>query len=348
MKRRRQGHDYQGRRIYMVTLSVEGRRPLLGHLAYREGNDEPYIEPTPLGQAVEQQWQGIPHYYPEVKMLAFQLMPDHIHGLLFVTRHSRAHLGQIVNGFKVGCNRAYRQIVLRQVHYPEAEPQETPLPHETPLPQETPLPRPKHPDHGLLFETGYQDSILTLDGQLAHMFRYIADNPRRLAIKRANPNLFRVVRDLAVGGRSYAAIGNHWLLEWPTRLQVRCHNNNTPDNLRLIEKQKVWLMDRGRHGGVLVSPCIAPGEREIARAALDAGLPLIVILENGFPPMYKPPGMYFEACAKGLLLMLTPWPYHADRRAITRQQCLELNAMAQEISNVPWTIEQEEALKGRP
>lgn len=107
-------------------------------------------------------------------------------------------------------------------------------------------------------------------------------------------------------------------------------------------------MERGRHGGVLVSPCIAPGEREIARAALDAGLPLIVILENGFPSMYKPPGMYFEACAKGLLLMLAPWPYHADRRAITRQQCLELNAMAQEISNVPWTIEQEETLKGRP
>ena len=35
-------------------------------------------------------------------------------------------------------------------------------------------------------------------------------------------------------------------------------------------------------------------------------MPLIVFLENGFPPIYKPPKHYFEAYAEGRLLMLAP------------------------------------------
>ena len=85
------------------------------------------------------------------------------------------------------------------------------------------------------------------------------------------------------------------------------------------------------HGTVLVSPCISSGEKEIARAALEAGLPLIVLVENGFSPLYKPPGRYFDACAKGRLLMLAPFPYHRDRRTITREQCLTLNEWAKAI-----------------
>ena len=30
-------------------------------------------------------WREIPKHYPEVSVLAFQVMPDHIHGILFVT-----------------------------------------------------------------------------------------------------------------------------------------------------------------------------------------------------------------------------------------------------------------------
>ena len=139
------------------------------------------------------------------------------------------------------------------------------------------------------------------------MFRYIADNPRRLAMKRDNPQLFRVVNSLKVGDRTFSAIGNQWLLEHPIRLQVRCHNNKTPENLRLIALQKEYFLARGREGGVLVSPCISAGEKEIARAALEEKLPLIVLLENGFPPLYKPPGQYFDACCERRLLMLAPW-----------------------------------------
>ena len=178
------------------------------------------------------------------------------------------------------------------------------------------------------------------EGQLANMIRYVQQNPLRAMIKREHPDLFRIVRELHFGGHTFAAIGNHWLLEHPMRMQVRC----TEANLKLIAKQKEYFLLRGDKGGVVVSPCISPGEKEIARAALDAQHPLIVILENGFPPLYKPPGKYFDACAKGLLLMLAPWPYHTERRTITREQCLALNSIACEICDEPWTSDKEQQL----
>ena len=42
------------------------------------------------------------------------------------------------------------------------------------------------------------------------------------------------------------------------------------------------------------------------RAAFDAGLPTIVIMENGFTPLSKPHGEQFYACGQGTLLMLSP------------------------------------------
>lgn len=157
-------------------------------------------------------------------------------------------------------------------------------------------------------------------------------------------DLFQVVGSITIAGTTFAAIGNRWLPDRPVRMQVKCHNNNTVANLRLIERQKAYFLDKGGKGGIVVSPCISAGEKEIARATLEANQPLIVILENGFPPMYKPPCKYFEACAKGLLLMLAPWPYHMEKRTITRHQCLELNDMARSISTEPWTQELEQEL----
>ena len=68
------------------------------------------------------------------------------------------------------------------------------------------------------------------------------------------------------------------------------------------------------------------------------------MVTNGFPPLYKPPGKYFDACAKGLLLMLAPWPYHTERRTITREQGLALNTFAFEICDEPWTSDKEQQL----
>ena len=338
--RRLKGHDYQGRSIYMITLCTEGRQPLLGRLMRRTAAvASAYIEPTELGSEVARCWREIPKHYPEVSVLTFQVMPDHIHGILFVTHEMAVHLGKVVNGFKVGCNRAYRRLVLGSS---EALPQKQGQGGR--CGKGAKQRGCKHPEHGMLFAPGYHDSVLRGKGQLENMFRYVADNPRRLAMKRDNPQLFRVVNSLKVGDRTFSAIGNQWLLEHPIRLQVCCHNNKTPENLRLIALQKEYFLARGREGGVLISPCISAGEKEIARAALEEKLPLIVLLENGFPPLYKPPGQYFDACCEGRLLMLAPWAFHHESRTISREQCQVLNSMSAALSNEVWTAAFEQEL----
>ena len=118
MKRRSNINDYYGRHIYMVTMAVEGRRSLLGTLmgssTVADGQEgAPCVVPTPLGQEVIRCWELIQRFHHEVRLLAFQLMPDHLHGILFVQEAMEEHLGQVISGFKAGCNKAYRQLVVR-------------------------------------------------------------------------------------------------------------------------------------------------------------------------------------------------------------------------------------------
>lgn len=76
MHRRRVGHDHQSRRIYLITMTVEGRRPLLGRLvgeahAAEGSEDAPRIVATELGRRVSDCWWNIVRYYPDIQVFPF-------------------------------------------------------------------------------------------------------------------------------------------------------------------------------------------------------------------------------------------------------------------------------------
>ena len=63
MQRRCVDHDYTGRMIYMLTMVVEGRRPLLGTVTGRsdadpDSNDAPRVSLSELGQRVSDICEG--------------------------------------------------------------------------------------------------------------------------------------------------------------------------------------------------------------------------------------------------------------------------------------------------
>jgi hypothetical protein len=60
---------------------------------------------------VEQCWHEIALRYPQIDVLAFRLMPDHFHGILFVKDRIEKPLGKVLLGFKQGCNKAFRLLV---------------------------------------------------------------------------------------------------------------------------------------------------------------------------------------------------------------------------------------------
>jgi REP element-mobilizing transposase RayT len=314
MKRRLSGHDYSDRGIYMITMAVEGRKPLLGTLtgnpSEKEGPNIPHVILSPLGEKVKECWFAIHSLHPQIEILKLCIMPDHIHCIVFVHKKIEQHLGHVINGFKTGCRKAAK--ALHVVQHTEAVPQFT-----------------KHPTTGLLWEPGYNDRVLLHRGQLERMFAYLDDNPRRLLLKRQHPEYFTRLGTMAVAGIQMQAIGNRFLLDNPVKLQVQCSRRLTPEEIE--QKKATILYQANDQGAILVSPCISPGEQQIATAALTEHIPLIVLLLKGFSPFFKPQPKYLEACTEGRLLMLSPYPWQNEKITNMRQRCLQLNDIAAEI-----------------
>ena len=349
MKRRASGHDYTERRFYMITLETEGRLPLFGHLAgnpFAEAgsSDAPHIILSELGKAVQDEWFSIPAFYPQIDVIALQMMPDHLHGILFVKAPIPLHLGQVISGFKAGCRKAQRRLEAQAApSAPGAAPSSSaaapaqqsgalpPSPQEavSPLPKpSSPLPHPAPPFRPL-FARGYNDLILRTYDELTVWKNYLLDNPRRLLMKHARPDWLYPFFGLKLGPFTFNGIGNRSLLTAPRRIAVKLSRRLTDQQ---IEEATARYLAEARQGAVLVSPAISPGEKRVMRAAFDAGLSTIVLMENGFTQLSKPHGEQFNACSAGCLLMLSPWEHHNEKRTITRIQCEQLNQMALAIA----------------
>lgn len=296
MKRRMVDHDYHGRGIYMITLCVEMRIPRLGALCGPDScHSQPWVSLSSLGKRVEAEWLGLSRYYPQIKVLALTVMPDHLHGILFVTDSLPVHLGKVINGFKAGCNRAAREM-------------------GQPVP---------------LWETGYTDGILRGKGQLDRWKAYLSDNPRRLWIKRQHHDFFTVSHHLTIAGTTVWAMGNQRLLQAPSIMQVYCSRRMDEEEIAR-EGDKLLAL-----GAVLVSPGISPGEKAIINRALEAGVPVILISDNGFSEMAKPGGKLFDACAAGKLLLISKNEHHNDYLPLTQERCHDMNALARAIARQP-------------
>ena len=78
-----EGKDYDAPGYYFVTLCADERRRIFGRLV----GDA--IELSDVGQAAEACWHAIPEHFPDVELGAFIVMPDHVHGIVRITRWQR-------------------------------------------------------------------------------------------------------------------------------------------------------------------------------------------------------------------------------------------------------------------
>ncbi|MDO4195612.1 MAG: hypothetical protein Q4D33_05605 [Prevotellaceae bacterium] len=96
--------------VFFVTLNTRDYAPILSMVKGSigaQGPNAPHCEYTALGQKVKEVWERTPNYYPEVEVIACEVMPEHFHGLLRLMPGNRRHLGQIIGGFMAGCSHAY-------------------------------------------------------------------------------------------------------------------------------------------------------------------------------------------------------------------------------------------------
>lgn len=310
------GRIWCGVGIYHVTMVVPSRMPLLGDLVVP--NDDPeqaYVARKELGEAVLKLMFMIPDFHPEIEIVQFCLMPDHIHFILRVKRAMNKGIASVVRGFWQGAKKA-GHLYATSV-FPNNIRSDEQKWH--PIFTEKPFIRP-----------------MSRKGQLQSMIRYVQMNPQRLATKRLKPGYFYVQENVAIGERVYSAVGNINLLhaEQYTPVHVRSMWVKDAEEHSFVQPLKDYkngCVIAAREGTVMVSPFINEHEKAVLDVLLKEKHAIIHIADNGFGKYFKPSDALFDAVAEGRLLILSPWPYNPKKKGVSRAECIAMNGMAEEI-----------------
>ena len=383
-----EGTSWRGIGIYHATLTLPSREPLLGTLVI-PGNDaaQARVEATNLGRELLQCLRWLPLFYPEIQILQYCLMPDHLHSIWYVRRPMEKSIRYVAQGFWRVAKKAGRAWSF--LHTPLCSPLAGGAKDERSLglsggalgdpsaggalgcpsaggalggpavggllgggcalslsslapagSRENPLRQHLGDEayYGLapLFTEVPFLRPLSRRGQLRSMIRYVQLNPQRLATKRLMPGFFRVQEGIVIAGRTYSAVGNLAILQPRRRAAVHVrrvwvdaasHGDTQP-----LRDYMNGCIIAARQGAVMVSPFISEKEKAVQDVLLREEHPFIVLADNGFRDYYKPSDHLFDGVASGRVLILSPWPYDAQKRHISRADCMALNAMTEEIA----------------
>jgi REP element-mobilizing transposase RayT len=80
---RLKGYNYSQAGAYFVTIVAYQRECLFGEIVDGE------MVLNELGRLVEKWWHRIPVHFPNVEILLFVIMPNHIHGIIVITDGGR-------------------------------------------------------------------------------------------------------------------------------------------------------------------------------------------------------------------------------------------------------------------
>ncbi len=308
--RRSLKHDYRAKKVYFITSVVNPDidfMPLccMPPVTIHQLKNKEIINPilSPIGQMIEKEILDISYYHPEIKIIRYVIMPDHIHIVLKVIERLKRHLGNELAGFFGACSKHYESL-LGKTHT------------------------------GQLFDPFF-DRIIRDSEQFDKAVRYVEDNPRRFILKKRNPQLFKKHLNLRIEGRIYAAFGNMFLLRYISLLPVRIHRRWSEQEFENYEKE---CIEKIENGAIPISPAIHKAEKKILNIAIDMGSSVIKLTAKGFGDRFKPQGKDFDLCAEGRLLLLSPWPDDISGKSTAGYtEFHDMNDYALAISEMPST-----------
>ena len=158
---RLQNWDYGRNGTYLVTLCTQDREWYFGEVMHGE------MKLSETGKIAMKFWQEIPDHFPFVKLDAFVIMPDHIHGIVVINKSPEEtqnlaspsksisgpknkfgpqskNLASVIRGFKTGVTLYAR-----------------------------------NHDIGFAWQPRYHDQIIRNGAVLRSMRKYIMNNPKR-------------------------------------------------------------------------------------------------------------------------------------------------------------------------
>ena len=356
------GWRYDCKCNYLITLVTDPRAGIFGTLK------EWGVERSAEGRVVYEAWQRIEVCFPGVRATYNSIMPDHFHGIIYITEDGVADLRVVVAAFAADVERTLGRRIWAEL---------------------------------------WRDSICLQRGQLHRQINYVLSNAKRRWIKENNPGLFKKVlgfrhwrlegieetladvadvdhwdfraykvglaaeqselwsvvdgveiakprkanrlqcafEDGRAGGTAsvqqqgkgrigWTVLGNPFLLEEPLLVSVRI-SRRTP--VAEFEKLQNKLRLKIERGAVLIGAWVSPLEREIRRQAVAAGGRIVELLPRGMGRYYKPGGDDFQLCEQGRLLQLSafePQQAGSGREEIGKPRFEWLNRAAEAIGDV--------------
>lgn len=222
MKRRSPGNNYRAPGFYHITINVHDRKKqslgrIIGDVQCPDGHpDAPRVELSAIGKMVEHELlHSITLHYPVIEIQDYVVMPEHLHFIINVKNSliskngRRTHLGQVIAGFKEGCNRRYWEIIGKREVAAKPQPTTNAL-NPQPTTNATspsvaggfatsaPECGAKKPRYSSgrqpLFASGYVDVIPLKPGQLESQRAYIRANPRNRLLRTNNPSMLKAQR----------------------------------------------------------------------------------------------------------------------------------------------------------
>ena len=382
MTRRAVAHNYSAPGVYHITLHVadglgQPFGAVVGNLNVPDGSaDAPRIALTPVGKMVEQELlTAIRARYSMIDIQDYVIMPEHMHFIMVVqdrivsSNGKTQTIGQIIAGFKKGCNRRYWEITHQGkpdgTQTPAVSPSEhTPSAHKVPSTASS--------GRQPLFAPEYCDVMPFDAAQLATQRAYIAGNPRSRLQRISNRAWLTPQRSGIVTALTLPALRGYLQREHlpatctpehqeellarlllttegaaPSRSLITCQSFGNRQLLARpllpvvchradaarFQEQKRRCLEAASRGTVLVSARIAKGEQTIMDEAIRRGYAVAFILDNGFPDRFHPSAERQALCADGRLLLITPWQYHyrGVDEAITVAACKTMNCFAQAL-----------------
>ena len=164
---RLQDFDYARAGAYFLTLVLEGRPHLMGEVAEGE------MSLKDAGRVVADCWTDLPNHYPHVRLDAFVVMPNHVHGVLILSEENgiglndevkaglkpaptkRHAVPEVVRGFKTFSARCVNKS--------------------------------RRTLGCAVWQRNYYEHVIRDDRCLDRIREYIVDNPRRWNLDRENP-----------------------------------------------------------------------------------------------------------------------------------------------------------------
>lgn len=300
--RRAFAHDYHAPFIYHIILKkmkdCDSFGLIQGDAKIPPGSQGcAYVKESPLGSIIAKAIVNLPKHFPIMQIYQYSVMPDHVHILLCVKERSAWHLDYYIDYLEANISGNYSRIIGKFIKGEE------------------------------IFQPGYCDKPLLLGRSLDVLFKYIRENPHRLAVRKQFPQFFRTLRKLRIGNYECQAYGNLFLLRNPFKEQVVVHR---ADGREVLEGKRACWMHAAANGGVLVSPFISEAEKKIRAEAEALGSKIILIVHEGFGERFKPADHDFNLCCQGLLLLLSLGL--PSNEPLSRSLCLQMNDLAQYIS----------------